>query len=123
MGALWKFISALCLVPALAVQTASAQEAVMEEVVVEAPFDVRLELPRASAVQIMIERLKLRDETQRTLELKIANRIPLSTLLDLTKYSPIPLGGSDSRIDTFFLQNYMRADLKARDEDLLNLRR
>ena len=87
----------------------------MEEIIVEAPFDVRLTLPRESDVQTMIDRLTLRAQTQRTFELQIANRTPISTLLDLTKYSPIPLGGSDNRVDTFFLQNYMRADLNSPD--------
>jgi hypothetical protein len=90
---------------------AFAQEAVMEEVIVEAPFDLRLQLPKDSNVRIMIERLTLKADTERALELQIANRTPINTLLDLTKYSPIPLGGSDPRVDTFFLQNYMRADL------------
>ena len=92
-------------------RTAFPQEAVLEEVRVEAAFDLKLEPPRESAVKIMIERLELRAETQRALELQVANRTPLGTLLDLTKYCPIPLGASESRVDTFFLQNYMRPDL------------
>ncbi len=95
----------------------------MEEVIVEAPFDFRLERPRESAVQIVIERLSLRAEKQRALELQIANRTPLSALLDLTKYSPIPLGASDGRVDTFFLQNSMRGDLNPRQDHPLSLRR
>jgi hypothetical protein len=91
----------------------------MEEVIVEAPFDVRLEPPRESAVQIMIERLQLRAETQRAVELQIANRTPLATLLELTKYSPIPLGSSERRVDTFFLENSMRADLNPSARDPL----
>ena len=103
----------------LSARTAFPQEAVMEEVIVEAPFDVRLELPRESAVQIMIDRLQLRAETQRALDLQIANRTPLATLLDLTKYSPLPLGSSENRGDTFFLQNDMRADLNPSERNPL----
>ncbi len=95
----------------LSARMAFPQEAVMEEVRVEAAFDFKLEPPRESAVQIMIERLALRAETQRALDLQIANRTPLATVLDLTRFIPIPLGGSDNRVDTFFLQNYMRPDL------------
>lgn len=95
----------------LSAQTTFPQEAVLEEVRVEATFDLKLEPPRESAVQIMTERLTLRAEQQHALELQIANRTLLATLLDLTKYSPIPLGGSENRVDTFFLQNHMRADL------------
>ena len=97
--------------------------ATMEEIIVEAPFDVRLELPQESAVKIMIERMRLRSETERELELKIANRDPISRLLELTKYSPIPLGASENRVDTFFLENSMRADLNPRRDDPLSLRR
>jgi len=114
MEAIRKLIAALTVAALVAARSTSAQEAVMEEIVVEAPFDVRLGLPRASDVQIMIERLTLRSENQRALELQLANQNPLSTLLDLTRYSPIPLGASESRVDTFLLQNYMRADLNPR---------
>ncbi|MBA3386646.1 MAG: hypothetical protein H0T95_08520 [Chthoniobacterales bacterium] len=88
-----------------------AQEIVLEEVRVEASFDMKLQPPNQSAVQNVVARLIWRAETQRALDLKIANRTPLSTLLDLTKYSPIPLGGSESHVDTFFLRNDMRPDL------------
>lgn len=92
------------------------EEAVMEEVIVEAPFDVRLQLPKDSQVQIAIDRLTVKAQAERAAALEIANRTPLNTLLDLTKYSPIPLGGSDPRIDPFTLQSYMRADLNPREE-------
>jgi hypothetical protein len=117
-----KFLTAFA-IAICAVSHAAEEEAIMEEVIVEAPFDVRLELPKPSHVQIMIDRLTLKAETQRALDLQIANRTPINTLLDLTKYSPIPLGGSDPRVDTFFLPNYMRADLNPRDEDPFSLRR
>ena len=103
----------------LSARAAFPQEAVLEEVIVEAPFDVRLEPARESTVQIMIDRLQLRAETQRALELQIANRTPLETLLELTKYSPIPLGSSERRVDTFFLENSMRADLNPPERDPL----
>ena len=50
----------------------------MEEIIVEEPFDVRLQLPQESSVQIMIERMRLRFETERIEELKIANRNPVT---------------------------------------------
>ncbi len=121
MSACWKVVTAVF--AALALDAASGQEAMMEEVVVEAPSDLRLELPNASAVRMMIDRLQLRAQTERALDLQIANRTPLSTLLDLAKYSPVPLGGSDSRVDVFFFQNSMRADLNPRREDPLSLGR
>jgi hypothetical protein len=122
MGRVWKFMTAFLAVTALG-EGVRGQEAVLEEIVVEAPFDLRLELPRESTVQIMIGRLLLRAEAQRALEMQIANRNGFSTVLDLTKYSPIPLGGSESRGDTFFLQNSLRADLNPRASDVLGLGR
>ncbi len=95
----------------------------MEEIIVEEPFDLRLQLPEESSVQIMIERMRLRLETERAEELKIANRNAVTRILDLTKYSPIPLGASEDRIDTFFLQNSLRPDLNPRNDDPLALRR
>lgn len=104
-------------------QEQKEEELLLEGVVVEATFDLdlQLELPQASAVQIMIERLNLHAETLRKTDLEIANRTPLNTLLDLTKYSPIPIGGSGSKVDTFFLENHMRVDLNPRHEDPLGL--
>ena len=95
----------------------------MEEVIVEAPFEVRLQLPNESQIQLMIDRLMLKTETERAAALEIANRTPINTLLDLTKYSPIRMGSSDSRVDTYFLENFMRPDLNPRMEDPLALRR
>ena len=96
-----------------------AQEVVLEEVRVEATFDFKLETPRESAIKTLIDRLALRAETQRVLELEVANRTTLGTLLDLTKYSPISLGASDNRVDTFFLSNYMRPDLNPSEHNAL----
>ncbi len=121
-----RHIFAAVAIGTLALSASRAQNgdiAVMDEIIVEAPFDVRLQLPKESAVQIMIERLRLRSETERALEMKAANRDPVSRLLDLTKYSPIPLGASEDRIDTFFMQNALRADLNPRTDDPLSLRR
>jgi len=101
---------------------AEEDEAVMEEITVEATFDLRLDLPtaRESAVQIMIDRLTLRAEMQRALDLQIANRTPMTTILDLTKYVPIPaFSGSSKPVDTFFQENYMRADLNPREKSPL----
>ena len=108
---------------ALPFARAEEEELLIEEVIVEAPFDVRLELPKQSAVQIMIDRLTLDAETRRAQELQIANRSPLTTILDLTKYSPIPISdtGSGRSVDPFFLQNYMRADLNPPKDDPLRL--
>lgn len=97
--------------------------AIMEEIIVEAPFDVRLQSPNEAAVQIMIERLRLRSENERAAELKIAHRDPVSRVLDLTRYSPISLGASENRVDTFFLQNALRPDLNPRNDDPLSLQR
>ncbi len=94
-----------------ACSTLLAQEAVMEEVRVEATFKSKLEEHQEQAIKLMTERIVQIAETKRAAELQIANRTPLETLLDQTKYSPIPLGASDPRVDTFMLQNYMRADL------------
>ncbi|MGI8436653.1 MAG: SET domain-containing protein-lysine N-methyltransferase [Chthoniobacterales bacterium] len=94
-----------------------AQEAVMEEVIVEAPFDVRLSLPDPVHVQTMIDRILLRNASVRALELQAANRSAITTVLDLTRYSPIKFGAPLKAGDDFrFLDNYMRADLNPRDE-------
>ena len=97
----------------------AAQELVLEEIVVESSFSSSLELANEKAVQITIDQLLHREEATRALELQISHRSLVTTLLDLTKYSPIPLGASDSRVDTFFLQNYLRADLNPREKNSL----
>jgi hypothetical protein len=107
-----KLLALLC---TLAI-SAFAQEAVMEEVRVEASFISQLEQHQEDAIKLMTERLIQIAETNRAAELQIANRTPFATLLDLTKYSPIPLGSSDPRTDTFALQSYMRADLNPPNE-------
>lgn len=120
-GIFRKFRAAMALASLIGVPAGSAQEAIMDEVTVEGHFDFRLDLPRELAVQSMVERLTAQAETERLRELQSANRNPLSITLDLTKYSPIPLGPSEDRIDTFFLQNFMRADLNPRQDDPLSL--
>jgi hypothetical protein len=67
-------------------------------------------------LQKFVERLRLDDALKRTAELDEANKSSATKLLDLTRYSPLSLGASDPRIDTFFQQNYMRADLNPRDD-------
>jgi len=103
----------------LSASASLAQEVVLEEVRVEATFEFKLKRARESAMQELIERLALRTETQRALELEVANRTPIGTLLDLTRYSPIPLGGSDNRVDTFFLTNDMRPGLNPSEHNAL----
>ncbi|MGZ5005789.1 MAG: hypothetical protein ACXV8H_09730 [Chthoniobacterales bacterium] len=90
---------------------AAAQEAVMEEVRVEASFSSSLELSTNRAVDILTRRLREREDASRTLELQIANRNAVTTFLSLTRVIPIPLGSSESRVDTFLLQSYVRTDL------------
>lgn len=109
----------------LGARTVLAQDDIpmMEEIIVEEPFDVRLQLPKESSVQIMIARMRLRLETERAEELKIANRNAVARLLDLTKYSPIRLGAGEDPVDAFFLQNSLRPDLNPRNDDPLSLRR
>ena len=119
MRTLRSFFVAAATAGVLAAPPIFAQEATLEEVIVEAPFDVRLELPRESTVQTMIARLRLQAENERALDLQIANRTPISTVLDLTRFIPIPLGSSDDRVDTFFLQNSVRADLNPRKNNPL----
>ncbi len=98
-------------------QATFAQEAVMEEVRVEGVSP--LKLSNDGAVDLLTRRLLEHDESKHALELQLANRSPLTTLLGLTSGSPIPLGSSENRVDTFFLQNYMRGDLNPRKENVL----
>ncbi|MGI8820736.1 MAG: hypothetical protein ACR2ID_07720 [Chthoniobacterales bacterium] len=99
-----------------------AQELTLEEVRVEAPFDATLELPRDATVSELLYRLELRASEARARELEKANASAVTRLLDLTQYIPIPLGSSDSKLDTFLQQNYMRADLNPHEQDPLSLR-
>jgi hypothetical protein len=96
----------------------------LEGVVVEAEIDFRdLQLHEPKALAAFIEELQVNDHAQRAAELVKAHQSGITTILELTRYSPIPLGGSDPRTDTFFLQNYMRPDLNPREADPLSLRR
>lgn len=99
--------------------SAVAQEITLEEVTVEGAFVSPLELPLSKSIDQLIERLRLRDENVRELQLHEANKSTLTNLLDLTRFVPIPLGGSESRVDTFMQENYMRADLNPREKDSL----
>ncbi|MEP6956945.1 MAG: hypothetical protein ABI883_08970 [Chthoniobacterales bacterium] len=97
---------------ALGALATEEQELVLEEVRVEAePFDARLELQREPVVTEFIARLQLRADEERARELALANQSAATHLLELTRYIPIPLGSSGSAPDTFFQQNYLRADL------------
>lgn len=91
----------------------SAQEITLEEVRVEAPSVSLFDLPVTDALQKFIEGLRLNDETTRALELRKANQSSLTHLLELTRYVPIPLGGSDPHQDSFPASSYLRADLAA----------
>jgi hypothetical protein len=94
----------------------------LEGVVVEAEADFRdLQLHETKPFAEFIEKLQVRE--QRAAALQKTHQSSVTTVLDLTRYSPIPLGGSDPRTDTFFLQNYMRRDLNPPDADPLLLRR
>ena len=110
----WRAIAAAAVV-IFAVHHASAQEAVMEEVRVEATFSSGLHTTRPnSAVEELLERLELRDQLRRERELQEANQGSATKLLDVLKlpaWLPIGFGPSESKVDSFFQQNYMRADL------------
>lgn len=95
---------------------AAAQEITLEEVRVEAEPESLLDVPITNELQKFVERMRLDDALKRTAELEEANKNSVTKLLDLTRYSPVSLGGSDPRMDTFFQQNYMRPDLNPRDE-------
>ena len=102
---------------------AFAQEAVMEEVRVEATFSSGLELQRENtAIEELLKRLELRDQQKRELELREANKSSATKLLDLLKlpvWVPLRLGSSHKEVDSFFQQNYMRADLNPSKESEL----
>lgn len=97
----------------------AAQEITLEEIKVESVYVSPLELPLSKAVDQLAERLRLLDENRRELELREANKSSVTNLLELTRYVPIPLGASESRLDEFRLQNYMRADLNPREDKQL----
>lgn len=105
------------------VQNGDAQEAVTEKVRVEASFTSSLQLERDPAVTEIVTRLQFRAEADRARDLKEANESVITRLLDLTRHIPIELGSSENKVDTFFLQNYMRADLNPRADDPLSLRK
>ncbi|CAN5597968.1 hypothetical protein BH20VER1_BH20VER1_10130 [soil metagenome] len=95
----------------------------LAEVRVEAQMiDLReLQLFQSKAMTEFLEELQLRDAATRAAELRKMNQNSITTVLDLTRYVPIPLGGSDPRTDTFFLQNYMQPDLNPPETDPLAL--
>jgi glutamyl-tRNA reductase len=101
---------------------AHAQELVLEEIVIEGEFQATLELQQNRAADEFTKRLQLQAETARAVELQKANESLMTKLLDLTRHIPIALQASETRVDTFFQQNYMRADLNPRRDDPLALR-
>ena len=114
-----KIATLATLILVLAAGLAGGQEITLEEIKVEAVYVSPLELPLSKAVDRLIEELRLKEESERILDLKEANKSGLTRVLELTRYSPISLGASDPRIDTFFQQNYMRADLNPREKSAL----
>ena len=117
-----QFASALAAAVSVA-SSASAQEAVMEEVRVEATFSSGLQLQRQNpAIDELLKRLEMRDGQRRELELQEANKSSATKVLDLLKLParvPFGLGPSENKVDSFFQQNYMRADLNPRKENPL----
>ena len=109
-------------VSVLLTSSALAQEAVMDEGRVAAAFSSGLELQRSTAVEELLKRLELRDAEKREAELHEANKHGATKVLDLMKlpaWLPLGLGASESRVDSFFQQNYMRADLNPKKENPL----
>lgn len=95
----------------LCISGALAQEITLEEIEIEAVYISPLELPLSKSLDRLAEQLRLMDEQARAQQLRATNESSVTKVLELTRYIPIPLGASESRIDTFFQQNYMRADL------------
>ena len=110
------------LVITMTAPAAVAQEAITPEVRVEASFSSGLQMRPNPAVSALLERLELRDEERRAVELHDANKSGATRVLELLKlpaWIPFGLGSSENRVDHFFLQNYMRPDLNPRDENRL----
>ena len=79
-------VMALVAATLLAASAAFAQEAVMEEVRVEATFSSGLQLQRQSpAIDDLLKRLELRDAEKRELELKEANKSGVTKVVELLK--------------------------------------
>ncbi len=117
MKALVSLVALLLALPAV------AQEITLEEVRVEAVLISPLELPLNRTIDTLVERLRLKDEEERERTLGAANKSSLTTVLELARYIPIPLGESTSRTDLFLRENYMRADLNPREKKSLFERR
>jgi len=116
-------LGGLVLLLVMSASGARAQELVLEEMVIEAEFETKLELQQNRAADEFTKRLRLHAESLRALELEKANTSVATRMLDLTRYIPIPMGASENRVDTYFQQNHMRADLNPRIEDPLALRK
>ena len=107
---------------ALTTPAALSQEAVTEEVRVEATFSSGLELQRKNpAIDELLKRLELRDALKREADLQEANKSEATKLIGLLKLPVwLPFGfGSDGKVDSFFQQNYMRADMNPPKESVL----
>jgi len=116
-----RFVPLLCVVTLSAVRGFS-QEITLEEIRVEAPFDVRLSPPNDLALRTLLERLNAHAEMQREVELRKANQGTVTNVLDLLQAPlgiPFGLSSRDRLTDEFFLQNYMRADLNPRESNSL----
>ncbi|HSH39915.1 MAG TPA: hypothetical protein VK993_14160 [Chthoniobacterales bacterium] len=116
-------LSTIASAAALLAIGAFAQQAVMEEVRVEASFSSGLQLQRPNpAIDELLKRLELRDQQRRELELKEANKNSATKVIELLKlpaWVPFGFGASENKVDSFFQQNYMRADLNPRKENPL----
>ena len=124
----WVGLLAALVAISAALRSASAQEeAVMEEVRVEASFSSGLQVIRPNpAIDELMKRLELRDQQRRELELQEANKSGATKVLELLKlpaWVPFGFGPSENKVDSFFQQNYMRADLNPRKENPLFIER
>jgi hypothetical protein len=73
-------------------------------------FSFTLNQHRDEAIRHTVETMMARDEMQRTLGLKDADASIFSRSIDLLRFVPFKLSGSDSKADDFFTPNYMRSD-------------
>ena len=112
----------LCLLAGAAQVTAQIERT--EPTKVEDAFRFSLGQPQrqhASLLGEVVLRLRERAASERAFDLEKANESPVTKLLELTSHVPVPLGNSDNRIDTFFLQNYLRPELNPVEGDPLSL--
>ncbi len=97
-------------------------EVELEGVVVESAFELHdLQLFESKAMTEFLERRQLRDDAQRSAELQKTHQSVVTTVLDLTRYVPIPLFNPGRPIDTYFLENHMRPEFNPPRTDPLGL--